>query len=270
LGIARTAGSVLSESQLRALLSCSEYYSLGGTVKENWWTPVLAHMVAYPVLDPSVSLGDITSVSSPLYKQSKKLLTRIDKERKVFSTHFARTQFHHAVITQFSNLYRGLDMYKSKPVLGPTKLRIRLSKTPVDFEIQGALATTSLFQGEPRDKYTFVKVSEAITASHARRDPLMFKTAEAVHSLLGHTTSANLIHPDSCLYYLGLQTKLKTFPKNPLYFKLYFHRIPLGSLDEHKSLHIENIVKTYEQDGNFPAYPCPIRNCKYRKECYAF
>lgn len=261
---------MLSESQLRALLSCSEYYSLGGEVRNNWWTPMLSHIVTHPILDPSVSLKEITSVSSPLYKQSKKLLTKIDKERRVFSTHFARTQFHHALVTQFSNLYRELEMYKSKPVLGPTKLRVRLSKTPVDLEIQGAIATSAPFGGEQRDRYTFVKVSEAITSSHARRDPLMFKAAEAASSLLKHTVSGDSVHPDSCLYYLGLQTKLKTFPKNPLYFKLYSYRIPLGSLDKHKSLHIESIVKTYEQDGNFPAYPCPIRNCKYRKECYAF
>ncbi len=270
MGIATTAGKVLSETQLRALLSCSEYYSFGGEVQSNWWVPILSNVISYPILDSSVSLKDITSVSSPLYKQSKKLLKKIDKDRKVFSTHFSRTQFHHALVTQFSNLYRGLDMYKSKAVLGPTKLRVRFSKTPVDLSIEGAIATSAPFLGEQRDRYTFIKVSEAITASHARRDPLMFKTAEAVSSLLKHTVSSDSLHPDSCLYYIGLQTKLKTFPKNPLYFKLYSYRIPLGSLDKQKSLHIESVVKAYEQHGSFPAYPCPVKNCKFRKECYAF
>lgn len=268
--IPRTAGSILSEASLRDLLMCSEYYDFGGSTPEKWWAPLLQQLIVHPIEQPQISINRLTQSDHPFFMASKQLLTEIDKKKRIFKTHFARHQFHNALMNQFENIYRSIEWYKSEPVLGPTRLRTRLSKTPIELAIQGAVAVPAPYQKGAKDRYTIIKVSEATSPLQAARDPLLLLAASASKTLLHSVVRKSDLHPDSCLYYIGMHANHVEFPKNPLQFKLYANRINFESLNEDKLNVLHGRLQTYEQHGSFPSWPCPVTRCKYGKRCNAF
>lgn len=240
-----TAGKVLSESELKSFLKCSQYHFYGGRQE----VPVVLSVVKATV-ELMMANAVEESIEAPsmaflpyLQKTIGKLnLRRLYLEGEIFDI----TNKSIFALTEFFNIVN----YKVYgPLLGPSYYRVKISKTPLDIRI------STILQRKGAQELIGIYFSPYTLRHHMLNDPIPYLQLRLLEKFGKDHFNRNT----SSMFIIGID-------KNG---EVIVHSVGNKDFKEESYAVIRSAVQSIEMGFHFPLNPCQ-HFCEFKDKCFPY
>lgn len=242
--IPASAGTCLTEGQVRAYFKCSKLYSYGEELKYEDGTLVLKSAIEYlitrslkkEIYDPFKDLQYAVMRSTTSIAQNKGLLEG-QVDRLLNST-----------ILHINAFFKLFSFSTYHPVIGPLTLRLKVSKTPITLEVSG------LFRSKKNSTIHAVCFTPYALEHAALNDPVNLLKMKVLEPYVEKHTQTQ--RPKVKLHIVGVTEK-----GNFNYFT-----IDNNNVNDSYYKQISIMIKCLEAGNFYPVLPCPWA-CKHKAVC---
>jgi hypothetical protein len=238
--IPKTAGRLVTESELRAYTKCSEFHNFGGTVDPEARTRIIAWAYERLVVEWLRK-----SLYDPLDTINKYLQEAVKRDANELLQQQQQELVRHGILI-LNDIFSLMPPDLYTPVFGPYEYTVKLSKTAVQLRISAAFRSTK------NQTLHIVCFSPYLNQHAVMNDPVVhLKLATVKNAVKPHGQRAQArihlfsVSPTGSLVYNNLDTE----EANPEFMK-----------------HIVRLVKRMEAGHHFPLVPCP-HTCQFKKQC---
>jgi hypothetical protein len=239
----KTAGTVLTDNDLRTVSRCSELFDLGARLhlapEEQIVKRALEHSIAQ-----SLRKAQLWPEFFP--KGVAQAITDLRLYRDYLDGQVI--QWQNQAILWHDLLSKILSPAQYFPVLGPTPWRVQVSKTPVDINVVGVLRTA-------KNQTLHVLYYSPYADTHDRlNDPALPLLLSTMDKLL----------PQSHARKTNVRAHIVGSDKQG---GLYYNNLDSASVTNQMIERASSIVKTLEAGLHWPALPCPWATCPVKHKC---
>jgi hypothetical protein len=240
----KTAGRIVTETELRTYTRCSQLHYLGGTHPEEYTLMVFkyvfealtSHSVRKDILDPLFLIQKYVQRAVIEYKLESRL------------EHGQVMEIKRHVNLLLSELFQVFDFKQYIPIYGPFEYRTRVAKTPITLRVSG------LYRSNRNQTLHIVCFTPYENQHGALNDPT---------TQLKLQTLKRVVKPHASR---RPQAKLHIFGATPHKSLLYTSQ-DSGDINTTTLQQLTGLVRNIERGNHFPLVPCPYP-CKFKRQCY--
>lgn len=135
------------------------------------------------------------------------------------------------------------------PIYGPTKPRVKVSRTPVEFRVSAVL------RSKKTQTLHLLLFTPGATKHYMKNDPVALLAIDAYKDLVKQHQQSK--RPQVIVHCFG-------YGKNN---NLNYYTIDSNEFDESKLDRVTSLVRGMEVGYHYPVLPC-LHKCKFKKDCY--
>ena len=142
-----------------------------------------------------------------------------------------------------------MNMEKYIPIYGPTKPRVVVSKTPIEFRVSAVL------RSKKTQTLHLILFTPGATKHYMKNDPVSLLAAKAYRPFVKEHLQSK--RPQVVVHCFG-------YGKNN---NLNYYTLNSNELNEERVDRLVSLVKAMEIGYHYPVLPC-LHKCKFKKDCY--
>lgn len=241
--IPETAGTILSEKQVRAFQKCNQFYAFGGGVEPNLKSSIFKTTIEMMIVDALKQPIDNPKLSFPKYMNRSLVKHKVHEDllhgqiQEMMSTMSYR-------ITDFWDVFKASNFI---PVIGPRHFRTIVSKTPIDVYV------SCVFM-QKQNKTLNILDFTPYSSEHAQiNDVMLYIKMKAIEAFQRKDKRITPVR----IHSVGL-TEGDVF---------LYRSFTYEDLQEELLGRTTKLIKGIEIGMDLPSLPCKFYGCPYRSKC---